>query len=283
MFLLVCIVLLIRPDEASKGALEGLRVAFEMVLPQILPFGVCAQGLIYTGFCEKAAKLLKPFMRFIGINEGCSAPFVISLVAGYPSGCKAVCDMYKENMITKDEAEDFLSFCNNGGIIFALSICGKKAFGSVWAGVIIFLVQIVSSLVTAKLLIKKREDGDKGVRYKKIPPIEAMGKSIASGGSVIVNILSAFIVFYALGEALNLSKIPFLYGLWEMTKGIQIAGEWGSIPLVAFFFSFGGLSVFAQSASFSSEGELKLTKLFVGKIITASLALLITHLVLYIC
>lgn len=283
MFLLVCVILLIKPNEATAGAIEGLKMALEQVIPAIVPFAVAAQGLIYTGFCEKAAKMLKPFFSLLGIDEACSAPFVISLIAGYPSGCRVICDMYKENIITKGEAEDFLSFCNNGGLIFALSVCGMKSFSSVRAGIIIFLVQIVSSLITAKLLVKKRGREYKGVRYKKIPPTRAMGKSIASGGSVIVNIVSAFVVFYALGEALNLNKIPFLYGLWEMTKGIQFAGEWGSIPLAAFFFAFGGLSVFAQSAAFAWEGELKLTKLFVGKIITASLAFLITHLILYIC
>lgn len=268
MFLLVCIVLLCFPQATASGAKEGIKTALEVVIPSVLPFLIIAQGMIYTGMCEKLSAKCAPLFTLLKLNPNAAAPFLASLLAGYPTGCKVVCEMYKDGLIQKEEAEDMLAFVNNGGVIFALNVCGQTAFSSLKSGWAVFAVQIISSLITGMILTSKRKYPQITQKERKLSFLSSFGKSIASGGSVIVNIISAFVVFYALMEAFNIKKIPFLGGLCEITKGIIKAGENNNLPLAAALFSFGGLCVFAQSASFAAEGDLKLHKFFIGKLLS---------------
>lgn len=278
MFLLVCVVLICFPAECAEGAREGIKTALEVVIPSILPFLIFAQGMIYTGKSKKISEKCAPLFKLLHLNPNGALPFLSSLLAGYPTGCKVVCEMYKQGIITKDEAEELLCYTNNGGVVFAVNVCGIGAFNSARNGWIVFFVQIVSAIVTGMILSKSGKGEIHIQKIKKASFAEALGKSIASAGVALVNIISAFVVFYALIAALKIEKYPLLCGMCEITKGIVLAGEKGNLPLAAMLFSFGGLSVFAQTASFAAEGELSLKKFFVGKVLSALFAFLITYL-----
>lgn len=282
MFLLVCAMLIIFPEKSAQGAREGIEMALKIVIPSVLPFCIMAQGLIYTGFCPLAERVFSPFFKLLKINSKCAPPFVTSLVAGYPVGCKMLCDMYKEGMITKGEAEEFLGFCNNGGIIFSLSVCGVSVFCDYKTGLLIFLVQVIAGLITAVILSGTENEGGKISYNKKTPLPQALGKAVSSGGGVLLNVISSFVVFYAVISAFSLEKIPLLCGITELTRGVMWAGEVGSVPLAAMFFSFGGLGVFSQCAAILADSGLKMKKMIIGKILTGIIAFLITWGVMYI-
>lgn len=282
MFLLVCVILLLYPERASTGAVKGIETAMGTVAPSIVPFLVFVQGMMFSGSFEKVMKVTKPVFKALGLPQKSSLPYIASLFGGYPTGCKITVDMYNNGMLTKKEAEAYLSFCNNGGIIFALSVCGKKMFSSIGAGIIVFIAQLIASILTGKLLSSEKSGGEILQSNKKVPLLTALGKGVASGGSVVLNILSSLIVFYSLIEALGLEAYPFLCGITELTRGISICAETNNLPLAAFFFSFGGMAVMAQTASFAAEGGLSLKKYFLGKIISAVLAFAVTYIILHI-
>lgn len=287
MFILVCVLLLLFPMKASMGAVEGIRIAWENVIASIIPFLAFMQAMIYMGKMEKWTRGIRKLFTFLKINEKSVVPFSVSLLAGYPSGGKIVCDMYGRGEITKREAESFLAYCNNGGIVFALSVIGGKFFESYITGIVIFLSQIAAALIVGRLFYVEPSDEKTRGEIKKEPLLGALGKSIASMGDVIGNILASFIVFHAIIGAVDLDKMPVLCGLVELTGGIMDAGECGNSPLAAFFFSFGSLSVMAQVAAFSSRYELKMKKYFFGKIlsgfITAVLTLVFAGIIDKIC
>ncbi len=278
MFVLVLIILILFPDAAQKGALEGLEIAFKTVIPSVLPFSVVSCALVYSGVIEKIGRALFPLAKLMRINPCGTAALLAGLLGGYPTGCKMVCDMHKEGLIDKQESEKMLGYVNNGGLVFALSVCGEALFHSKRTGLLIFCISGASALVAAVILGRSDECKLIAAKKEKLPFMAVLGKSIASGGGVILNIASSFVVFYALSNALGLYKVPLLEGCVEMTKGIMHAGEVENLPLAAFFFTLGGVGVFAQSAAICSEHNLSLRGYVKGKVLSAAIAFIITYL-----
>ena len=278
MFIAVLFILILFPNEAQAGAREGLKVAFETVTVAILPFAVVSSALIYSGFAKRVGDFFAPFFKRLKLHPYGATALITGLLGGYPTGCKIACEMYSEGLIDKEECEKILSYTNNGGLIFALNVCGDAMFKDKSAGAIIFAASALSAVLTG-LVLARGDYREKVGETKKLPTLAAMGKSIASGGSVILNIVSSFIVFYAVASALRLSNMPLLEGAFEMTKGVAYAGKIKSIPLAAFFFSLGGLGVFAQSAAICSEYDIKLKKYVKGKLIQAVMAFCIAYLI----
>ncbi len=283
MFLIVCIVLLIFPDAAAEGAREGLQVGFSTVVCSILPFAVAASALIRSGQGDAIGIMCSPFFKRLRLNPYGAIAFFSSALGGYPTGAGAVCDMYEEGLIDKKEAENILAYANNGGIIFAVNIIGKMGFSSAFAGVLVWVFQLLGALITGCIMSKDSTNTrfraqEVKLRKKEKPSYMAVfGKSIASGGIMLVNIVSAFVVFYAMIQALGLEKYPFLAGLCEIVKGINYASEINSLPLAALFFAFGGVSVFVQCGAVCAKHDFKMTKCIVGKALTGVFAYIFTY------
>lgn len=285
MFALACLMLIFFPERSAMGAAEGVRLALESAIPSLLPFAVFSSAVISSGLAGVfAAAVSKVFTRLFNVSPYGAASFVTGLLGGYPSGVKAVCDMYEGGMIDKREAERLLSFCNNSGVVFILSAAGIGAFGSLHTGLMLYLVHIISAVVTGAVM---REGGaprgdiklsDAWAEYKKNKPspMSVLGKSISSSGGAMINVAASIIVFNAVISVLKLERIPLLCGLTEMTKGVFLAGEARSMPLAALFLSWGGLSVHAQTAALTAKYDFSLKRYFLGKCVSASFAFLLT-------
>lgn len=275
MFLLMCAVLVLFPREAAEGAKEGIRVAFETVLPSILPFAAISSAVIYSGLGERLGRFLSPFCeKRLRLNPYGVVAFLSGLLGGYPVGARVVCDLYMEGDIDKKEAEKMLAYSNNCSVVFAVNVCGEKLFSDAKCGWQIFFVHILSALVVA-LIMGRSEKKEILVKKKRVGFMAALGKGIKSGGFVILNILASFIVMYALMNAFRVERLPFVSGLCEMTSGVSLAGEMKNCALGAFYISLGGLAIFAQTAAVCAEAELSLEKFYIGKALSAAISLLI--------
>ncbi len=276
MFLLILLILVLFPKDASMGAQEGIKMAFEVVIVSILPFAICASGVVYSGLARVIGAVFSPvFTKVFGLSPYGAVALMSGMLGGYPTGSKVICDMIEEGVITKSEGEKMLSYSNVGGLVFSLNVVGKTAFGSYKTGITIYIIHILATLITASLLNKREKHylniKDEIYFYKKQkkPLMAIVGKSIASGGSVMISIVSSFVVFYAVIFALQVEKAPLLCGFLEMTKGVIYSGKIKSIPLAALLFSFGGLSVFAQTESICEKWNLSLKQFYKGKIISS--------------
>lgn len=279
MFILVLFVLIVFPVEAQTGAREGLKTVFETVIPSILPFSVAASAVVYSGMAQRLGQFFLPMARLMGINPYGITALLCSFLGGYPTGCRVVCDMYKEGLIDKSEGERMLAYANNGGLIFALNICGRQVFGKSSTGWAVFSASVTAVFITALILGRSTVKDIIPCKKEKPPFMATLGKSVANGGGVIINIASSFVVFYAVANALRLERAPFFEGVFEMTKGIMYAGRADNLPLAAFFFTIGGIGVFSQSAAICSEYDLSLKWYVKGRLVSAALAFLITYLI----
>ena len=108
------------------------------MVPALFPFLAVSSLLVSLGFGEwvspHLAGVMGPLFRLPG---QASSALLLGLVGGYPIGAKTAADLYRENLLTADEAERLLAFCNNSGPAFIVGAVGAGVFGSASAGLLL--------------------------------------------------------------------------------------------------------------------------------------------------
>ncbi len=283
----VCAAFALFPKEVLFGAQNGLAMCINAVIPSLLPFMVVSSCVIKSNFARPLGALFsKVLTPLTGISGSGSVCFITGLVGGYGAGAKAVYECYSRGLISKKEAESLLVFSNNPGPLFIIGTVGIGFYLSRTIGVTLLLVQIITSVITARVFsgnfnqsvsVKKEWD-----YYKKNKPPLGMlvTKSAIESGSAIVTACVFVILFCALTEVLPLGEYSFLGGILEVTRGCSEMSQKGTeaLSLTSAFLSWGGLSVHLQ-ANALCKGELSLKKYYIGKAFSAAISYLIT----YIC
>ena len=227
---------------------------------------------------------MEPLFRVPGAG---SAALVLGLVGGYPIGAKTAADLYRENLVSREEAERLLAFCNNSNPVFLISVLGVGVFGSVRAGVWLWLIHVLSALLTGLVF---RGSGKSASRQEltRHPPFQAVSFAEAFTGAVrssLAGILSvcAFVVFFyvlaqpltAVGGRLGAVLVAALE-LFSLTP-LLTADAFGFL-LAAAAAGWGGLSVLCQTLAVLEGSGLRLRNCFLGKVVQSAFSLLLAAL-----
>ncbi len=285
LFFVVCACFALFPEQVLYGAQNGLALCINAVIPSLLPFMLVSSCVIKGGFSRPLgamlSKVLSPLTNMS--TAGCVC-FVTGLFGGYGAGARAVYESYREKQISKEEAERILPFCNNAGPLFIIATVGISFFMSKSIGVLLFLVQVVTALVCARVLGEEREE--KGIKikdewnyYKKNkPPLgELITSSAIESGGAIINACVFVITFSAILEILPFGEYSILSGILEVTRGCSELSRAGTkaLPLISALLSWGGMSVHFQ-ASALSKGRFNMKIYYFGKVLASVIAYLIT-------
>lgn len=259
-FCLLVAAIVIFPNEAFASARDGLMLWFNVVLPSLLPFFICAEIMIGLGIVSFFGAAFKPIFRpvFKVPGEG-SFNFFMSIASGYPVGSRITAKLRQEKLCTRIEGQRLLSLCSTSGPLFiigavATGILNAPAIGLLLAAAhylsavtIGFFIRfygneasqsrksIYSNPIT-EMLDYRRRDGR--------PIGQLIGDSVKNGINLILMIGGFIILFSVVTRmlkisgllgfmALALSKaIPleaftpdmaasFLIGFLEVTNGIK--------------------------------------------------------------
>ena len=89
-----------------QSAAEALSLCVRSVVPSLFPFLVISGLLVSMGIGELAAPYLAGFMGPLYRLPGCaSSALLLGRVGGYPIGAKTAADLYREGLLSRDEAE----------------------------------------------------------------------------------------------------------------------------------------------------------------------------------
>ena len=212
---------------------------------------------------------------------------MLGLVGGYPIGAKTAADLYRENLVSREEAERLLAFCNNSNPVFLISVLGVGVFGSVRAGVWLWLIHVLSALLTG-LVFRGSEKSASRQELTRRPPFRAVSFAEAFTGAVrssLAGILSvcAFVVFFyvlaqpltAVGGRLGAVLVAALE-LFSLTP-LLTADAFGFL-LAAAAAGWGGLSVLCQTLAVLEGSGLRLRNCFLGKVVQSAFSLLLAAL-----
>ena len=312
LFLLFTICLLIFSNSNLIATKSGISLWANSVVPSLFPFLVATELLSYTNIVNFIGQKLDRFMKPIFHVPGISAyPFVLGMISGYPVGAKTVCQIYKEGLCTKKEAEIMLAYTNNSGPLFIVGTVGISMFGSTTIGLILLFTHVLASISVGIILGKFIKNDNVAIQNRIIKNKrktitfsslgEVLGNSILSsiktvlmiGGfvvifSVIISILknSGLLNFISsiFGNSEFISGI--ITGLLELTNGlnnisnIHVKAISVNILISAFLLGFAGLSIMLQILSVVSKEKLSIKPYIIGKILQAILATLYTFVIL---
>ena len=267
---------------------EALRLCARSVIPSLFPFMVVTSVLLSLGFGELAAPwlagLMEPLFRVPGAG---SAALLLGLVGGYPIGAQTAAELYRDGLVSREEAERLLAFCNNSNPVFLISVLGAGVFGSVRAGVWIWLIHVFSALLTG-LAFRGTGAGARPSRTADRPVFRAMGLIPAFVGAVrssvsgMLSVCGFVAFFYVLAHplaALGGRLGPCLVGITELFSltPLLTPDRFGFI-LAAGAAGWGGISVLCQTLAVLEGSGLRLRNCLLGKAVQGLLSLLLAAL-----
>ena len=260
-FILFCIIIILITfsTQAKAGALEGIKLCEEIIIPSLLPILIISNALINT-------------------KSGIIPALFFGLVSGYPSGAVLTCELYKKGVINEKEAERIMSFNFCGGAAFIISALGGVIYKNIKAGIVLFSSCVLSSLIIAlfrfpfKAIKNKRTVNGMSVSDALCAAAESSVKSIA--------VMSAYIILFS--ALIGIFHIPdFAVPLLEITNGICKAKALPSLPFCAFFLSFGGLCIQFQLFSFLKKMNIKYYVFLIYRLFGGVLAFFVCKAILF--
>ncbi|MDO4314939.1 MAG: sporulation protein [Oscillospiraceae bacterium] len=289
--LVLCGVLIWFLADAARiraAAAEALILCGGSVIPALFPFLAVSSLLVSLGFGEWLSPffsgLMGPLYRLPG---HASSALLLGLIGGYPIGAQTAAGLYKEGLLTAGEAERLLTFCNNSNPVFLISVLGAGVFGSVRAGVWLWLIHVASALLTGLLF---RGSGKRASRSRvsRDIPCRAVSLSGAFVGAVrdsaggMLSVCAFVVFFYVLAKPLAAAGTllgPALVGVLELFSLTPL------LPPTRFGFllaagcaGWGGLSVLCQTAAVLEGSGLRLRPCLLGKLVQAALSALLAAL-----
>lgn len=281
--------LLLDAAEIRAAVLEGLTLCGKSAIPALFPFLAVSSLLIALGFGEFVAQPLSGLMRLYHIGGTGASALILGLVGGYPVGARTAAELYRERLLSRDEAERLLSFCNNSNPAFLINVLGLGIFHSIRIGVWLWLIHLLSALLTGLILGRRSVRIPSDTAQVRRPPSRSIRFSsalVTAVQSALTTMLSvcAFVVFFYV-LALPIRKIPGIAGtalvglieLFSATPRLQATPV--GFLLAALLTGWGGVSVHCQTLAVLSGSDLSAKRYVLGKavqgLLSAALAVLL--------
>ncbi len=273
--LLIIVIFIINSDTAASGAIDGLIICANRIIPSLFPVTVFSVFL----YQSRAAECILPESS----NKDAIIIFTMSLIGGYPIGAKLISDAYNSGRLSIKKAQNMLFFCINAGPSFTVGVIGNCLFGSAKLGVILFASSVISAIIG--LLIFNRND-DNSLQNNSEPPSisENFVQSVASASQTMITISSFVVLFATIIKVIKeqISNAFFktlLIGFLEVTTAV---GEFRNIYIIAFLVGFGGFSIFLQVLTLTRRFLPNIFKLFFSRILNGIIMTFITFFLLKI-
>ena len=267
---------------------EALSLCAHSVVPALFPFLVVTSALLSLGFGELAAPwlagLMEPLFRIPGAG---SAALVLGLVGGYPIGAATAARLYQEGLVSREEGERLLTFCNNSNPVFLISVLGVGVFGSVRTGIWLWLIHLLAALLTGLVFrgqgtSTRRQPLTRSPAFRAVSLPAALVEAIGSSLRGMLSVCAFVTFFYVLAQplaSLGGRAGAVLVGFTELFSltPLLTPDAFGFV-LAAGMAGWGGLSVLCQTAAVLDGSGLRAGFCLRGKVLQGLLSALLAWL-----
>lgn len=287
-FLMLCL-----PRDTFLGAVNGLLLWYQTLLPTLLPFVILTNLLILTNSIQFLQQWISPLLAhfFFTSPDGCFA-ILTGFLCGYPVGAKTIADLRKSHRISTKEAQYLLSFCNNASPMFLIGyIIHQKLNQPSLTLPLCFLFYLCPILLS---FFFRRVYGITKYKRKQIeaftPPsfsFSTLDLCIHNSVDVLVKTgcyLMLFSISIQFLETVSLTPAlsSCLTAILEITRGIAELNHTYDFPfsivMIMGFTAFGGICSLFQTKSVIQDTELSIVQYTLEKLITALVTSLFTYL-----
>lgn len=296
------VLLLLNPENALESGQNALVLCMNIVIPSLFPFFVISRLILSTGVIHTLSRLFKPVMKPLFNLPGSAAfPLIAGWFSGYPAGAKYTVDLFKKKMLSQNEAQRLLAFCNNSGPLFIVGAVGTGYFQSSELGLILLFSHLLANVTIGigfGVISRKKKVPEKRIA---LDPVEKrtefnghiLTDAVINSAMVLLQICGTIFFFAVAVQALeaagvftfigNLASLVigskdvcfeiikiFLAGSLEITYGLYILSRATSISvyfkilIAALFCGFGGFSVHTQVTGLCPS-SFKFKNYYIGK------------------
>lgn len=252
--------------QTKIGIISGITACTTMIIPSLFPFMALCNFFNLSGGGEFINKIFKyPAKLLLGKYYRFFHVFLLSLIGGYPIGATMLNTLVKTGKTDKITAQNVLLFSINTSPAFVIFAVGEGMLFSRKIGWILFLVNLLTSLLTlilttriVPLINKKHPHWNEDVNIKYLPLSDAFIEGVMKA-SVSTFFLCGFVVlFFGLNEIFSympLGKITaVISAIGEVTSSCAVlSAEGNTLPLISGVISFGGVCVLLQIVALSKE------------------------------
>ncbi len=273
---------LLLPARSCEGAIDGLILCANVIIPSLFPFCVIALFCFKSGVTRFISKILSPIAQTIfHISGEQLCVFIMSFLAGYPVGMRLINELESDKRISNAQAKRMGIYCVNAGPAFILAAVGEGILGDKRIGTILLLSNIIATVLLAFVVEFRSRPAEKNSEIAPMLSIsDAFVESTAQAARSIFGICAWITLFSALLAILNSGIIPkFIYNIFsyigEVTTGVISVK--GNVPLAAAIISWGGLSVHCQVYSVGKQNSPKYLIFLAGRAFHAAVSSLLTY------
>lgn len=272
--------------QAAEGARHGLDVCAASLAPSLFPFFVLADLLSLMGLpALLSGRLGRPLGRMFRISGAGVQAFLLGLTGGYPVGAVTTAQLRRDGLVSRQEAERLLSFCNNSGPGFILGAAGG-VFGSPRAGLLLYVTHVLAA-VCVGLVMRGRGPVPAAAKAaaEPLPFAAALPRAVSQALASTLTVCSYVVLFSALlgllPGGLPLPAGALAPGLVELGTGISAFAGAAPTPMdlaaAASILGWGGISVHCQTLAAVAGTDIKCARHLAGRALCGVFAAVSTY------
>lgn len=247
--------LIFASKQSIDGAVHGLNLCADVLIPSLFPFCVLSTFIIRSGVSNYAGKFLEKTGRFLfGANGSTTIVILLSMLAGYPVGAKLIHILYEQKQITKMQAQNLICCCINPGPAFIVLAVGEGIMGSKTIGYILFAANCICCIIM-NIIFRSKDGIIPSSTQNPQGYTDAFVSAVSDASASIIGICAWVVLFCTLSGAAT-ALLPSVANniisiLCEVTTAVISFRE--NVFLVAFCLGWCGFSVHAQVISVSGK------------------------------
>lgn len=272
----------------------SLNIWISSILPSLFPFFVITDILNSYNVINYIPKFIKNiFKRLFNINDNSLFILFISMLSGFPSNARNIKNLYKENKITKEEAEHLLFYTHFSNPMFIFGTLVVIFLNNKNLGLLILISHYLPNFIIG-FLVRKYNNPKHNYNINTNNNCNNFGiiftKSIKSSIDSLLLISGTLTVFLIISTIIinlfNLNQLNSLLikSILEITSGLKELStiNFNNSTLVIMsscILSFGGLSVHMQVINELAETDISYKNFFIGRVFQTILSLIISYVI----
>lgn len=279
--------LLIFPSQCKSGALGGIWLCINTLVPSLFAFMVLASLISKAEATEKLCHILSPVsQKLLRLSGTALAVIIISFLGGYPVGAKALAELWDSKRLSKRETELLPCICCCAGPGFLYTYVGMSLLGSKESGIILLVSQgvafvavcIISRFLLREASLSPPAFSSEAKNSFSIHFVEAVVSAVKATA-----VMCGFVIFFSVICEITtkcFANLPlvgyFLSAFLEVTNGVNLLKGNVSLDVLAFFTGFGGICVHMQIFNFLKNVEFSKVRFYIFRLLQGVLCLFVS-------
>lgn len=275
--------------EVTESIFRSINVCLEIIIPSTFIFMVLSSYILSSGLYNILFRPLYYLIeKLIKADRYVISVFLLSLVGGYPVGFKLLKDLIAENKNYSEIVSFCATFCYCISPSFAVTMLGLGLFGSIEAGMIIYISNIITCFIIAvfygnthRLTVTVPEKQEPNTHHGNL--IESINSSVVSLAkmcSVIIFFNSVITVTECVCGKIMINIPPELKAVLEISNILSYNAPLPSaLPYISALASIGGICVIFQCKSLIDK-SFSLNSFLISRLFSVIISYITTKIIM---